>query len=59
MLKIGDRVRFIDSEKDKQYGVLVVINVKGQFVTCGNGDGRTYGAGLCTVHMNELKKSEK
>jgi len=43
MLKNGDRVRFIDAEKDKQFGVLIIFKIKGDIATLGSGHYATLG----------------
>ena len=58
MIAQNDRVRFIDEEKDKQYGVLLVFNIKGDFATIGKGDYASLGQHLMTVKLTELKRAE-
>jgi len=58
MFKEQDRVRFIDKEKDKQYGVLIIFNIKGEIATLGSGDYSTFGQNLCNAKLSELKLAE-
>jgi hypothetical protein len=58
MLREQDRVRFIDTEKDKQFGVLIIFNIKGDYATIGNGDYASLGQNLMTVKLTELKRAE-
>lgn len=58
MLKKQDRVRFIDKEKDKQYGVLIIFNIKGDTAMLGSGDYASFGDKLCNAKLSELKKAE-
>ena len=53
-MKQGDRVRFIDKAKDKQFGVLTVLNVKGQTVTFYIGD--PFLGNLGSANLSELTK---
>ena len=58
MFKENDRVRFVDKEKDKQFGVLVIFNLKGDIATLGSGDYATFGQNLCNAKLSELKLAE-
>ena len=58
MFKVNDRVRFINSEKDKQFGVLIIFNIKGDIATLGSGDYATLGQNMCNAKLSELKKAE-
>jgi len=58
MLKKGDRVRFIDAEKDKQFGVLIIFNIKDDIATLGSGDYATLGQNMCNAKLTELKRAE-
>ena len=50
MFKEQDRVRFIDTEKDKQFGVLIIFNIKGDIATLGQS--------MCNAKLSELKRAE-
>lgn len=58
MLQVNDRVRFIDSEKDKQFGIIVIFNITGDIATCFSGDYATLGQNKCNAKLSELKKAE-
>lgn len=58
MFKINDRVRFIDTEKDKQFGILIIFIIKGDIATLGSGDYATLGQNMCNAKLSELKKAE-
>lgn len=58
MIQKNDRVRFINKEKDDQYGVLLVFETKGEYATIGKGDYASLGQNLMTVKQSELKKEE-
>jgi hypothetical protein len=58
MIIVNDRVRFIDKEKDKKYGVLLVFAIKGDIATLGSGDYATLGQKMCNVSLSEIKKAE-
>lgn len=58
MLKLNDRVRFIDSDKDKQYGVLIILDIKNNIATCGSGDYATLGQNMCNAKLDELKSAD-
>jgi hypothetical protein len=57
MLKKGDKVRFIDSEKDKQLGVLIICNITDDIATLGSGDYATFGQNMCNAKLTELIKA--
>ena len=54
MFKEQDRVRFIDSEKDKQFGGLIIFNIKGDIATLGSGDYANLGQNMCNAKRTEL-----
>jgi hypothetical protein len=58
MIAQNDRVRFIDEDKNKQFGVLLVFNIKGDYATIGKGDYASLGENLMTVKLTELKRAE-
>ncbi len=58
MFKINDRVRFIDTEKDKQFGILIIFSIKGDIATLGSGDYATLGQNMRNAKLSELKKAE-
>lgn len=58
MIAQNDRVRFIDEDKNKQFGVLLVFNIKGDYATIGKGDFASLGQDLMTVKLIELKRAE-
>lgn len=58
MITQNDRVRFIDEDKNKQFGVLLVFNIKGEYATIGKGDYTSLGQNLMTVKLTELKRAE-
>ena len=58
MIQKNDRVRFVDKEKDDQYGVLLVFDTKGEYATIGKGDYASLGQNLMTVKQTELKREE-
>lgn len=57
MFKEQDRVRFIDPDKDKQFGVLIIFNIKGDIATLGSGDYTTLGQNMCNAKLSELKRA--
>jgi hypothetical protein len=57
MFQEQDRVRFIDAEKDKQFGVLIIQNIKGQTVTFIIGD-PYLAQGMDNADISELKRAE-
>ncbi|HPD59975.1 MAG TPA: hypothetical protein PLL29_08185 [Paludibacteraceae bacterium] len=57
MFKEQDRVRFIDAEKDKQFGVLTIQNIKGRTVTFIIGD-PYLAQGIDNADISELKLAE-
>jgi hypothetical protein len=57
MLKEQDRVRFIDVEKDKQFGVLTIQNITGRTVTFIIGD-PYLPQGIANADISELKLAE-
>ena len=58
MFKEQDRVRFIDTEKDKQFGVLIIFNIKSDIATLGSGDYANLGQNMCNAKLTELKRAE-
>jgi len=58
MFKEQDRVRFIDTEKDKQFGVLIIFNITGDIATLGSGDYASLGQNMCNAKLSELKPAE-
>jgi len=58
MFKEQDRVRFIDTEKDKQFGILIILNIKGDIATLGSGDYATLGQSMCNAKLSELKRAK-
>jgi len=58
MFKEQDRVRFKDKEKDKQYGVLIIFNIKGDIATLGGGDYETLGQNMCNAKLSDIKRAE-
>ena len=55
MFQLNDRVRFIDEEKNKQYGIFLVFAIKGNYVTIGKGDYTSLGQDLITVEKIEIE----
>lgn len=51
----GDRLRHIDEAKFRQYGILIVINKKGEYAFCIVGD--PYNMNIQTFKINELTKA--
>ncbi len=58
MIRPNDRVRFVDNEKDKKYGVLTVFSVKNGFALVAKGDYANLGDHKMTVELVELKKEK-
>jgi len=58
MFKEQDRVRFIYTEKDKQFGVLIIFNITGDIATLGSGDYASLGQNMCNAKLSELKRAE-
>lgn len=58
MFNKNDRVRFIDEEKNMQFGVLLIFNIKGDYAMIGKGDYESYGQDLMTIKLTELKRAE-
>ena len=58
MFKEQDRVRFIDTEKDKQFGVLIIFNIKGDIATLGNGDYANLGQNMCNAKLFQNSKAK-
>lgn len=58
MFKEQDRVRFIDAEKDEQFGVLIIFNITGDIATLASGDYATLGQNRCNAKLSELKPAE-
>jgi len=58
MFNEQDRVRFIDTEKDKQFGVLIIFNITGDIATLGSGDYASLGQNMCNSKLSELKRAE-
>jgi hypothetical protein len=58
MFQEQDRVRFKDKEKDKQYGILIILNIKGDIATLGSGDYATLGQNMCNAKLTEIKRAE-
>ena len=58
MIRENNRVRFIDKEKDKIYGILSVFSINGEFVTIGKGDYTSLGKDLMSVNITDLKLAE-
>ena len=57
MLK-HDRVRFVDEEKNKQNGVLIVLEIKSDYAVVMTGDYSSFGQPPMTVKLSELKRAE-
>lgn len=55
MFQKGDRVRHIDEQTDKRYGVMEIWEIKNGFVTCRYGD--YFNVSIVTFPLSELKKS--
>jgi hypothetical protein len=55
-MKIGDRVICKDEEKAKKYGIMNVISIKNETVTCGKNsfEGRGF---IEAFNKSELRKS--
>jgi hypothetical protein len=51
-------VRFIDDEKNTEYGVLIVFNIKGEYAIIGSGAYETLGQNLMTILLTEIKKEK-
>ena len=58
MLKENDRVKFIDNERDKQFGILIIFKITGDIATCGSGDYTNLGQNMCNARLSELKLAE-
>lgn len=58
MLNEQDRVRFIDLDKDKEFGVLIIFKIKDDIATLGNGEYETFGQKMCNAKLSELKRAE-
>ena len=58
MFKEQDRVRFTDTVKDKQFGVLIIFNITGEIATFGSGDYASLGQNMCNAKLFELKRAE-
>lgn len=58
MITKNDRVRFIDEEKNNQFGVLTVFEIKGEYATIAKGDYESFGQDLMNVKFTELKLAE-
>jgi hypothetical protein len=58
MFKEQDRVRFIDPDKDKQFGILIIFNITGDIATIGSGDYSTIGQNMCNSKLTELKYAD-
>lgn len=58
MIKENDRIRFIDQEMHRQYGVLLVFSIKGENATVGKGDYASLGQNIMTVKLAEIKLAE-
>jgi hypothetical protein len=58
MLKENERVRFINEEKDKQFGILYIFSIKGEYATIGKGDYTTLGQNMINVKLTEIKRIE-
>ena len=58
MLKAQDRVRFIDAQKDIQFGVLIIFEIIGDIAFLGSGDYENLGQSICNAKLVELKPVE-
>jgi len=58
MLRENDRVRFVDVKMDKQFGVLIIFNIKGGIATIGKSDYASLGQNMINVKLSEIKLAE-
>jgi len=56
MFQKGDRVRHINEQIDKQYGIMEVWEIKNGYATCRYGDYSSYG--IVTFPVAVLKKDD-
>ena len=56
MFQKGDRVRHINEQIDKQYGIMEVWDIKNGYATCRYGDYSSLG--VVTFSMTELKRAD-
>lgn len=56
IIRIHDRVRYIDPKKDEEYGVLQVFAIKGEYATCFKGDFENFGQMGQNIKLKELRK---
>jgi len=58
MIRKNDRIRFIDEEKHKLHGILLVLEIKGYFALVTSGNYESFGQSPMTVPLSEIKLSE-
>ena len=58
MIKKNDRVKHINSLKDKELGILTVLEIKNGYATCGYLEYSKIHLGPWTFKLEELKKVE-
>ena len=57
MFQKEDRVRHINDQTDKQYGVMEIWEIKNNFAVCRYGD--YYNLSMVTFPLTELKLADK
>lgn len=55
MLVVNDRVRLIDENLDKQYGIMSILSIKNGYATCANLDYAKFGQIIGTFLLTDLK----
>lgn len=60
MIKVNDKVRFKEPEKDSQYGVLLVLEIDdgNEIATCTSADYSKFGGIKCNANFSESQKVE-
>jgi len=56
--KEKDRIRFIDSEKNKEFGVLVILSIKHETITVASLNYEDLGKKPMNVKENEIQLAE-
>lgn len=59
MLKVNDRVHFKDREMNETYGILIILDIKGEIATLTKGDYSNFGSHNCNAKLTEIEKSEE
>ncbi|MDB5228280.1 MAG: hypothetical protein JWN78_2473 [Bacteroidota bacterium] len=57
MIHVNNRVRHIDKELDKLYGILQVWELKGEYATCRYGDFHNFN--IVTLNVSDIKKVDE